>query len=127
MEAQAQSPVARPKPRIPGWLIAAYVLALAAILAWPIVAFGSIFAFDAPGSAQNPGVWAGVITVLSYPVLPLIGVPASFFAYRAGRSKLAYLLAGIGGIPAALIVVFIILSIFGSVIAYIGIMLGGKF
>lgn len=89
----------RPRLSIPVWLIVVYVLALLTVLAWPLVAFMSVFAFDAPGSAQNPAVWAGVITVLAYPLLPLVGIPGSFFAFRRDHRRLSYTLAGIGSIP----------------------------
>ena len=97
-----------PKPKIPVWLIIIYVLALATILLWPLVAFSSIFAFDAPGSANDPRVWTTVIVVLSYPLLPLVGVTGSFFAYRKGRSKLAYVLAGIGSLPLVAVILILI-------------------
>lgn len=97
--------------RPPVWLIVVYVLALLTVLAWPFVAFMSVFAFDAPGSAQNPSIWATVIAVLSYPLLPLVGIPGSFFAFRRGHRRLAYLLAAVGAIP-FVIAVAAIISIF---------------
>ena len=87
------------KPHLPIWLIIVYVLSAATILIWPLIAFMSIFAFDAPGSAQNPAIYTTVIIILAYPLLPAVGVPGSFLAYRKGHSKLAYVLAGIGALP----------------------------
>jgi len=106
-----------PKPKIPVWLIVVYGMALATILLWPLVAFGSIFAFDAPGSANDPTVWTAVIAVLSYPLLPLIGVTGSFFAYRKGLSKLAYVLAGIGSVPLVLALLIIVSNMILNIIA----------
>lgn len=99
------------KPRIPVWLIIAYILSLLTILAWPLVAFMSVFAFDAPGSAEDPAVWNTVIAVLSYPLLPLVGVPGSFFAYRGSRKALSYVLTGIAAIP-----LVILLFVLGAII-----------
>jgi hypothetical protein len=111
------------KPRVPAWLIVVYILALATILAWPFIAFMSVFAFDAPGSAENPAVWTGVILVLAYPLLPLVGVPGSFFAYRKNLKKLAYVLLVIGGVPLVILVIALI-AMFASSAAY---MLGARF
>ncbi len=97
-----------PARRLPAWLIVLYVMALLTILGWPIVAFASIFAFDAPGSAQNPGVWATVITLLAYPLIPLVFIPGSFFAFRRDHRRLAYTLAGIGSIPLLIAIIALV-------------------
>jgi hypothetical protein len=95
--------------RMPIWLIILYVLSLAVILLWPFAAFFTLgFGFDAPGSAQNPQVWTMVIAVLSYPLLPLIGVPASYLVYRKSRGALAYILAGVGALPLLAVVLGLI-------------------
>ncbi len=88
----------------PIWLIIAYVLALGSILAWPCAAFGSAFAFDAPGSANDPNTYTMVGIVLAYPILPILGVLGSYLSFRGDRRKLAYILAGVALIPFALIV-----------------------
>ena len=92
----------------PVWLILAYVAALLAICAWPIFAFSSLFLFDAPGAAQQTGpyVFAGILVL--YPIIPILGVPGSFFAYRGEHKRLAYALAGIALLPTALILVLLI-------------------
>ncbi len=100
--------------RVPVWLIVVYVLALATILAWPCIAYMSVFAFDAPGSAQNPAVWSTVILVLAYPLLPIIGVIASFITYRKGLRKPAYVLAGIGALPLVALLAFIVAAFVSS-------------
>jgi hypothetical protein len=101
------------KPRLPAWLVIGYILSLLAIAAWPFVAFMSVFAFDAPGSAQDPAVWTTVIAVLSYPLLPLVGVPASFFSYRGNHRTLGYILAAVGAVPLAIILLALV-AIFAS-------------
>lgn len=98
----------------PIWLIIAYVLALGAILAWPCAAFGSAFAFDAPGSANNPNTYRIVGIVLAYPVLPVVGVIGSYFSFRGERKKLAYALVGVALIPFVLIVLAIGWSIIAN-------------
>ncbi len=100
--------------RLPAWLVIVYVLALATLLAWPFVAFMSVFAFDAPGSAQNPAVWSAVGIVLAYPLLPIIGVIASFITYRKGWRKPAYVLAGIGALPLVVLLAFIVTAFLSS-------------
>ena len=102
-----------PSRRIPIWLILVYVFSLATLLAWPFVAFMSAFAFDAPGSANDPSVWTIVIVILLYPLLPIVGVVSSFFTYRKGRKVVAYILAAVGAIP-LLIIVLALASIFVS-------------
>ncbi len=111
------------RPRVPVWLIVIYVLALATLLAWPFVAFMSIFAFDAPGSTNNPAVWSGVILVLSYPLLPLIGVPGSFFAYRKGWRVPSYILAGLGAVPLAII----LLGLIAMLVSDFAFLVGSRF
>jgi hypothetical protein len=108
------------KPPIPVWLIILYVLSLLTILIWPFIAFMSVFAFDAPGSSNDPAVWTAVIAVLSYPVLPLIGIPGSFLFYRASRKVPAYVLAGIGAIPLALLIVVLIAMVVENVLFAVG-------
>ena len=107
-------------PRLPVWLVIAYILSLLTLAAWPFVAFMSVFAFDAPGTAQGPAVWSMVITVLAYPLLPLIGVPASFFSYRANHKMLGYILAGIAAIPLAILVVILIVLLVTSFATLLG-------
>src|SRR5512139_3615600 len=102
------------RPRLPIWLVILYILALATILAWPFIAFMSAFAFDAPGSSQDSAVWTGVITVLAYPLLPLIGVLGSFLAYRSGRKTLSYILAAVGALPLVALILILIAIIVGN-------------
>ncbi len=99
------------RTRFPVWLIVAYVLALAAILAWPLVAFGSAFAFDSPMTpAQTQSTEVAVVAVLAYPIIPLVGVLASFFARRGGRNRLAWGFAGFALIPLALLALILLAS-----------------
>jgi ABC-type dipeptide/oligopeptide/nickel transport system permease subunit len=104
------------KAHTPAWLIILNILSLASLVAWPFVAFMSIFAFDAPGSADNPAVWTGVIAVLSYPVLPIAGASASFVTYRRGRRVASYVLAGIAAVPLIVIVLGFIAIIVGNLV-----------
>jgi hypothetical protein len=107
------------KPRIPAWLIIVYILSLLTILGWPLMAFMSVFAFDAPGSAQDPRVWTGVTLLLAYPVLPLVGVIGSFFTYRARHARAAYLLVAMGAIPLVIAAVALAAIFVTSVLAVI--------
>ena len=87
------------KTRFPIGLIIVYVAALASLLAWPFIGFMSVFAFDAPGSAQDPKVWTIVIVLLSYPVLPVAGVIASVIARLRRAARLSWVLAGVASLP----------------------------
>jgi cytochrome bd-type quinol oxidase subunit 2 len=109
--------------RIRLWLVMVYLLSLAAILAWPFVAFTSIFAFDAPGSSEQTSTWVIVAIMWLYPVLPLAGVLSSFLALKGGRKPLAYALAGLAALPFAVIAG----ALLASTLMSVGIVLGGKF
>lgn len=109
--------------RMPIWLILLYILSLATILVWPFVAYMSVFAFDAPGSAQDPRVWTGVTLVLAYPLIPIVGVIGSIIGWRLRSRIAAYVLAGIGAIPLLLVVAFFVVSFVGSWLSYFAILL----
>jgi hypothetical protein len=106
--------------RIPIWLIIVYAVALAAVLAWPITAFTSIFAFDDPYTSNNPGTYTAVAVAVCWPVVPLAGVLASFLTYRGKRTVLAYVLAGIAALPAATFALILIASPIMSMLTLIG-------
>lgn len=112
------------RTRFPLGMIAAYVLGLGAILAWPFVAFGAAFAFDSPMTpAQTQSTEAVVGLVLAYPIIPIVGVLGSVLAQRAGRSRLAWGLAAIALIPTA----FLVLVLAASFVMNILFALGVKF
>ena len=94
--------------QIPFWLMIMYVLALLAVVVWPCAAFTSMFAFDAPGSAQQSSTYVYVGIALLYPIIPIVGVLGSFFAHRGQHKRLAYGLAGFALMPAALMLVGLI-------------------
>jgi hypothetical protein len=109
--------------RIPIWLVIVYLLSLAAILAWPFVAFTSVFAFDAPGSSEQTRTWVIVGIMWLYPILPLAGVLSSFLALKRGRKPLAYILAGLAALPFAVMAG----ALLASTLMSVGILLGAKF
>lgn len=49
------------------------VLTLAGCLLWPLMAFGSIFFFDAPGANRNNAVLLLALSVWVYPIPAFIG------------------------------------------------------
>ncbi len=110
------------KLSIPIGLIIVYILAGATILLWPLVGFMSAFAFDAPGSTQNPSIYRTVAAILAYPLLPLVGVPGSFLAYRKGHNKLAYILVCIGALP----IIAVLLALIAIMVTNVVFLLGGK-
>ncbi len=72
------------KDKIPLWFTALNVLSLGPILAWPVVLFGSIFMFDAPGD-MFPRVllWFAIII---YPVYIIGLVVLNFWLYHRRKS-----------------------------------------
>lgn len=90
--------------QFPIWLIILYVLALSAVLLWPCVAFGSMFAFDSP-TTNVPSTMRIVGIVLAYPLLPIGGVIGSYFGYRAAHHRLAYGLVALALVPFGLIAI----------------------
>ena len=92
------------------WLILAWIAALLAICAWPIMAFSSVFAFDSPTATQYAGTYVLVGFLVFYPIIPIAGVLGSFFAYRGQRRGLAYGLAAIAVLPAVIMLVGLIVS-----------------
>ncbi len=96
--------------QIPVRLIIIYVLALLVICAWPFMAFGSIFLFDAPGSSQQAGTYVALAILIGYPIIPVAGVLGSYFAYRGERKPLAYALAAIAVLPTAFLFVSLLAS-----------------
>ena len=84
-------------------LTALNLIALLLLLAWPVVRFGSIFLFDAPGSERYVTLWGltGALWVV-WPFAPLAGnllfwalrpsAPLSTLALATGLSYAAVLL-----------------------------------
>lgn len=106
--------------QIPVWLVIVYVLALLAVVAWPCMAFTSIFAFDSPSAAQQSSTYLYVGIALLYPIVPIAGVLGSFFAYRGQHKHLAYVLAAIALLPAAIILVGLIVLQLENVVWFMG-------
>ncbi len=106
--------------RFPIWLIIAYVLALSAILAWPLVAFSSIFMFDDPQAAHLTSTYVTAGAMVAYPILPIAAVIGSYIAQRRESGRLAGVLAGIALLPFialfALVVVLPIVQILRALV-----------
>ncbi len=108
--------------RFPIWLVLMYILALGAILAWPCVAFGSAFMFDAPmTAAQTQSTEMGVVAVLAYPIMPIGGVLGSFLAWRAGRKRLGVGLAVFALVPAVAFILIVASSYAMSALYALGV------
>ncbi len=95
----------------PIWMVILYALALAAVLAWPCVAFGSAFAFDSP-QTNVPATLRVVGIILAYPILPIGGVIGSLLAYRGDHKRLTYALLAVALVP---FVVFILLLLWSTI------------
>lgn len=109
--------------RIPVWMLLLYIAALIAVLAWPIMAFMSVFAFDAPGSSSNPQTYVAVGLLLCYPILPVGGVLGSYLTYRKQHKLPAYILAGVALLPSALLLIVLVIMPLLTTFA----MFGGNF
>ncbi len=85
--------------RVPDRLILIYVLSLLPVLAWPLIllGFGILLVEALPGSL-TPADTPIIAIALGYPLLPLIAVLGSCFAWRVQRQRLAYMLAAIGSL-----------------------------
>lgn len=86
------------------WLILSQLLAAASLLIWVAIAGLSVMAFD---SGESPEAWAFVITIWSYPLLPLGLAIGAWIAYRKRKDKLAAILSGLTFAPPFLFYVFI--------------------
>lgn len=60
------------------------------IITWPFAVLLSIFAFDAPGSEDDPMTWFIVLLLLTLPITALKGARITRSAYEQGNSSLAY-------------------------------------
>ncbi len=109
--------------KLPVWLIIAYVVALSAICAWPLIAYFSAFLFDAPNAASQPGTYLSMGIMLGYPILPILGVIGSFFANRGGRRRLTIGLAALALLPFAAIALLLAVGETANIIAIFGNML----
>ncbi len=106
--------------KMPAWLIIAYVVALSAICAWPLIAYFSAFLFDAPNAASQPGTYVTMGIMLGYPILPILGVIGSFFAARGDRGRLAIGLAALALLPFVAIALLLAAGETVNIIAILG-------
>jgi hypothetical protein len=68
-----------------------------------IALFGAPMAFDAPGSAANPLVWAIVFGVISFPVLCIVSIAGSWIAWKmSGPSASSRAASGVRFVMACL-------------------------
>ncbi len=99
-----------PKPRRIGvtiWMIVSQVLMLGSLLIWLLVAGISVMAFDSGVSAQ---AWAIVITVWSYPIVPICLVIAAWIAYAKRKNVLAGVLSGLSFAPPILCMLLVFIA-----------------
>ncbi len=78
------------------WLITSQLMAVASLLLWLVVAGLSVMAFD---SGESPQAWAFVITVWSYPILPIALAIGAWIAYARKKNKLSAILSGLTFTP----------------------------
>jgi uncharacterized membrane protein len=73
--------------------VALLILGVLGLLASPFAILASPFLFDAPGSDQNPLVFALLAGMLLLPVASIVAIVASWLAARRG-SRVALAIAG---------------------------------
>ena len=84
--------VLKPRTGLLIWLIVSQVLALVSLVLWLAAAGLSVMAFDA---GETPQAWAFVITIWSYPILPIILAISAWIAYVRKKNILAGVLSGL--------------------------------
>jgi len=69
---------------LPTWFIIVNILNLALILAWPIVAFMSVFMLDKP----NPSIWIilSYILINVYPLFLILNLILTFKLYKRNKT-----------------------------------------
>jgi hypothetical protein len=94
------------------WLIVSQLLAVASLFFWLVMAGLSVMAFD---SGESPQAWAFVITVWSYPILPIALAIGAWIAYARRKNILSAVLSGLTfALPLVLLVILWIVSLGGS-------------
>jgi hypothetical protein len=91
------------------WMIVSQALMVLSLVIWLLVAGLSVMAFDSGVSAE---AWAFVITVWSYPIIPIALVIGSWIAYRRRRNTLAAVLSGLSFAPPILLFLCMAISSF---------------
>ncbi len=89
---QTSEQTAKPRRGLLIWLITSQLMAVASLLLWLVVAGLSVMAFD---SGESPQAWAFVITVWSYPIVPLALAIGAWIAYARKKNKLSAILSGL--------------------------------
>lgn len=82
----------KPRTGLLIWLIVSEVLAVTSLLLWLVMAGLSFMAFD---SGESPQAWAFIITVLSYPLFPLVMAIGAWIAYACRKNTLSAILSGL--------------------------------
>jgi uncharacterized BrkB/YihY/UPF0761 family membrane protein len=86
------------------WLVVSQLLAVASLLIWLVVAGLSVMAFD---SGESPQAWAFVITVWSYPILPVALAISAWIAYTRRKNTLSAILSGSTFVLPVLFIIFL--------------------
>jgi len=73
------------------WLVTSQLMAVASLLIWLVIAGISVMAFD---SGESPQAWAIVITVWSYPIVPIALAIGAWIAYARRKNTLSAILSG---------------------------------
>ncbi|HJS17446.1 MAG TPA: hypothetical protein VJ785_01770 [Anaerolineales bacterium] len=91
------------------WMVVSQLLAVASLLIWLLIAGLSVMAFD---QGSTPEAWAFVITVWSYPIIPIVLVIAAWIAFARRRNTTAAVLSGLSFAPPILFYLCLAVSSF---------------
>ena len=116
MENTPQPTEDKPRTGLLIWMIVSQLLMLVSLVIWLMVAGLSVMAFDSGVSVE---AWAIVITVWSYPILPIVLVIASWVAYRRQRNAMAAVLSGLSFAPPILLFLCLAISSFSWYAQYL--------
>ena len=116
MENAHQPTEDKPRTGLLIWMIVSQLLMLVSLVIWLMVAGLSVMAFDSGVSFE---AWAIVITVWSYPILPIVLVIASWVAYRRQRNAMAAVLSGLSFAPPILLFLCLAISSFSWYAQYL--------
>ena len=86
------------------------VFFLISLLCWPLLAFGSMFMFDAPGSEKSVILWLLLWTIWSYPLIVLVSAVARIILSKIHKPFIAFVFSLLPLINVLIVGVFLVCS-----------------
>jgi len=88
------------------WLLATQLLTAASLLIWFYIAGLSLMAFD---GGETREAWTWVISIWSYPIIPLALVIASWVCFTFRKYRISGILSGLAPLPPFAVFLFFML------------------